>query len=206
MILTLERKGLISRTAGVARSITRRVAPAELPPLERSQQQSQAERQRAGLAAAKSRQRVDGARRKSPLSSSSTRVAANDRAAEYVDSPMMTQRLRFGRSASARIAGRYGDYRTKVRVIGKQEDTCTCPSDSLPCKHARALRATWRTNPRSVFDVDAFIRSIASMEKADLIGTISEIVIAFPQTLGLFGIAGFDEDGDEDDVVDEPMD
>ena len=37
--------------------------------------------------------------------------------------------------------------------------------------------------------------------KAELIETIAKIVVAFPQTLGLFGVAGFDEtddDGDDD--------
>lgn len=72
-----------------------------------------------------------------------------DPAAECVDSPMMTKRLRSGRSISAEIAGRRGDYRTQVRTA--------------------------------------------------LIETIAKVVLAFPETLGLFGIAGFDENDNDDE-------
>ena len=206
MILTLERKGLIKRVPGAARSITLRVSPAELPPLERWQQQSPSERQRSQLSAGDARRLADGSTGRVPTSAHSMRIGKDDRAAEYVDSPMMTHRVRFGSSVSAHIAGRYGDYRTEVRVTGEQEDSCTCPSDDWPCTHTRALRATWKANPDSFFDVDAFLRSFASVDRTELIETIRKIVIAFPQTLGLFGVTGFDEDGDEDDAGDELTD
>src|SRR5437667_9034325 len=50
MIVTLERKDLIRRVPGVARSITVQVPPAALPPLER-RQQTAADRQPAPLSA-----------------------------------------------------------------------------------------------------------------------------------------------------------
>ena len=197
MVLTLERKGLITRVAGAARSITLRVSPAALPPLERRQPLA-SDRQHARLTAVRSRRAAERTKRKSS-SGAPTRPAKQDPAAEYVDSPMMTKRLRFGRSVSAEIAGRYGDYRTRLELTRKLTADCTCPSDDRPCKHVRALRATWETNPDSFLDVEAFLRGLDASEKAELIETIGKIVVAFPQTLDLFGVAGFDETDDDDD-------
>ena len=199
MIVTLERKGLITRVAGAARSITLRISPSKLPPLERGAQ-SAAERQRSQRSAVRSRKVADQTTRKS-APRAEARPSKMDAATEYVDSPMMTKRLRFGQSVSAEIAGRYGDYRTRLTLTRKLDGDCTCPSDSWPCKHVRALRATWETNPDSFFDAVAFLRGLQSAEKAELIETIGKIVAAFPQTLGLFGVTGFDEaeDGDGED-------
>ena len=126
MILTLERKGLITRVAGAARSIKLQIAPTALPPLEH-RDQSAPDRQGSQLGAIRSRHAADQAKRKSSTRVLAKRIAKPDAAAEYVDSPMMTKRLR--------------------------------------------------------------------------LGTIGKIVVAFPQTLGLFSVAGFDEtddDGDDD--------
>ena len=196
VIVTLERKGLITRVAGAARSIKLQVSPAALPQLE-GRDQPASDRQRSRLGAIRSRHAANRARRKSPMGPR-TRLAKADAAAEYVDSPMMTKRLMFGQSVSAEIAGRHGDYRTQLKLVRKPNGDCTCPSDYWPCKHVRALRATWEMNPESFFDVAAFLRGLDTREKAELIETIGTIVVAFPQTLGLFGIAGFDETDDDD--------
>ncbi|MEO8624417.1 MAG: SWIM zinc finger family protein [bacterium] len=201
MIVTLERKGFISRVAGAARSITLRISPAELPPLE-SRGQSASDRQRSQQSALRSRKAADQTMRTS-ASRTLARPKGEDAAVEYVDSPMMTKRLRFNRSVSAEIAGRYGDYRTRLRLTRKLDGDCTCPSDSWPCKHVRALRATWEANPDSFFDADAFLRTLQSVAKAELIETIGRIIVAFPQTLGLFDVAGFDETEDGVGVLDD---
>ena len=197
MVVTLERKGLITRVAGAARSIKLQISSAALPPLER-RQPSTSERQRPQLAAVRARQAAERTNRKSS-SRAPTRVAKQDAAAEYVDSPMMTKRLRFGGSVSVEIAGRYGDYRTRLKLTRKLDGDCTCPSDVLPCKHVRALRATWEANADSFLDVEAFLRGLDARGKAELIETIGKIVVAFPQTLELFGVAGFDETHDDED-------
>ena len=60
---------------------------------------------------------------------------------------------------------------------------------------------TWEVNPGSFLDVESFLRRLETRGKPELIETIGKIVVAFPQTLGLFGVAGFDEtddDGDDD--------
>ena len=204
MVVTLERKGLITRVPGAARSITLQIAPATLPPLER-RHESGPDHRKSQLAAVRSRQVAEQTKRTSS-SSKPTRVANQDSAAEYVNSPMMTKRLRFGRNVSAEIAGRYGDYRTRVELTRKRNGDCTCPSDEWPCKHVRAVRATWKMNPDSFLDVKEFLRGLDTRGKAELIETIGKIILAFPQTVGLFGVAGFDETDDDDDVDVEMVD
>jgi hypothetical protein len=198
MVVTLERKGLVTRVAGGARSIKLQIPSAALPPLDR-REQSGRDRQRSQLSAIRSRKSVDRTKRESASSALPTRLAKPDAATEEVDPPMMTKRLRCGATVSAEIAGRYGDYRTRLKLTRKLDGDCTCPSDAWPCKHLRALRAIWEMNPKSFLDVDAFLRGLDASGKAELIATIGKIVVACPQTLGLFGVAGFDETGDGDD-------
>ena len=71
------------------------------------------------------------------------------RAAEYVDSSSMRMRIRDGRRLVVRVDGRYGFYRTELNLAAPNASSCSCPSDEFPCKHVRALRKTWRVNPRS---------------------------------------------------------
>jgi hypothetical protein len=192
MILTLERKGLISRTAGVARSIELRVSSAELPPLAR-------EPLRGGT---RPMSAVASDRRPRPATNA-TKAAANstaqrtkpDPATEYIDSSLMSQRLRHDRHVSALIDGRYGVYRVQAKLTRRVDGDCTCSSDTRPCKHVRALRATWQQNPSSFFDVRAFLRSLRSRDKAELVDAIGRIVASYPQVLALLGVHGFDDRG-----------
>src|SRR5437870_3504543 len=85
-----------------------------------------------------------------------------DRAAEYIDSPLMTQRLRYRRGLSVRIAGNYGVYRTQCRIGHRSSGTCSCPSDGWPCKHVRALEATWKVNPSSFLDLEAILGGLSA--------------------------------------------
>lgn len=109
-------------------------------------------------------------RRSKPKRRASTFV---DRAEAYVDSPLMTYRVRFKQNLFARIHGNYGLYRTWVRIGSKGRDSgCTCPSDWWPCKHVHALERTWRENSPSFFDVDGFLKILAGRSKAELIDSI----------------------------------
>lgn len=74
------------------------------------------------------------------------------RAAEYVDSPSMRMRIRDGRRLVVRIDGRYGFYRAELDLAAPNASSCSCPSEESPCKHVRALRKTWRVNPRSFLE------------------------------------------------------
>lgn len=129
------------------------------------------------------------------------------RIAVYVDSPMMTQRVRQAKQVSARILGNYGVYRTQVNV-GKKTKTpsgfCSCPSDWQPCKHIRALRETWDRNPESFFDLDQWLAELFDLPKAKLVEAIAKIVMQSPECLSEFGVPGFEVDETEDD--EEPWD
>lgn len=98
-----------------------------------------------------------------------------DRAAEYVDSPLMTQRLRNRWQLSARIEGNYGVYRTSLRIGKLADSSCTCPSEAWPCKHIRALRLTWERNPKSFFNLVDFLEELSARSKPHLVETIGKM-------------------------------
>jgi uncharacterized Zn finger protein len=122
----------------------------------------------------------------------------DQRVAEYVNSPSVTQRVRYGNEVSARIAGNFGAYRTSAMQSKPVEGECTCPSELLPCKHVYALQATWEANPDSFFDLDEWLKKLQKESKASLVEAIGTMVAAFPQLLAVFGVPGFEED-DEDE-------
>lgn len=122
-----------------------------------------------------------------------------DRVAEYVDSPLVTKRVRYGRKVAARIVGNYGVYRTFVSQASKKmTGGCTCPSEIWPCKHVHALRATWEANPQSFFDLDGWLKSLAKQSKADLLESIGKMVVESPELLSLFGVPGFEVEEEDD--------
>jgi uncharacterized Zn finger protein len=123
----------------------------------------------------------------------------DQRVAEYVDSPQMTQRVRCGKVVSARIAGNYGVYRTQVSQSKKLTGECTCPSELWPCKHVHSLRATWEANPQSFFDLDAWLKRLAEEPKTSLVEAIRNMVVAEPALLSVFGVPGFEEEEEDDE-------
>ena len=127
------------------------------------------------------------------------KMVQEDRAAEYIDSPMMTQRLRFKKQLSARIDGRYGTYRTQVKLSGRVDGQCTCPSEWWPCKHVRALRSTRDKNPESFVNLEQCLRQVATQPKLRLVATIRQMVLMSPQCLTVLGIPGFEDKTEEDD-------
>lgn len=135
-------------------------------------------------------------RRSKPKRRAPTR---EDRVAVYVDSPMMTHRVRFKRQLFARIQGNYGAYRTWVRLgHGGLDSGCTCPSEWRPCKHVHALERTWRANRRSFFDVGGFLKTLAGRPKATLVEVIGRLIARAPEGLAALGVEGF-EDGEPED-------
>jgi uncharacterized Zn finger protein len=127
------------------------------------------------------------------------RPSFQERVAEYVDSPLMTQRVRYGKLVSARIAGNYGVYRTQVARSKKLTGECTCPSELWPCKHVHALRATWEANPESFFDLDAWLKQLAQEPKASLVEAIRNMVVEYPGLLSVFGVPGFEEEEEDEE-------
>jgi hypothetical protein len=101
------------------------------------------------------------------------------------------------RQLSARIDGIYGTYRTSVRLGRTLDASCTCPSDEWPCKHIRALRATWDVCPDSFFDLEVFLTSLAAKSTAELVESMRHIIVAFPESLGILGVPEFEPDSDD---------
>lgn len=125
------------------------------------------------------------------------------RVAEYVDSPLLTCRMRRGTKVSARIHGNYGVYHTIVAPDATRlKGDCTCPSEIVPCKHVHAVLETWKTNPQSFFDLDTWLKQISRQSKKELVASIEMMVLEAPELLGLFGVEGFESE-DEDDEEDE---
>ena len=129
-------------------------------------------------------------------------VPPEDRAAEYIDTLLMTQRLRYGQQLSVRIDGNYGVYRTQLLLDRDMSGHCTCPSEEWPCKHLRALRATWKINPHSFFDLEHFLKELETRPKPSLVTAIAQIVMTSPETLGFLGVKGFELEEDELDSED----
>lgn len=130
--------------------------------------------------------------------SSKKRSSAFDRAEEYIDSPVMTKRLSYGRELSARIQGNYGVYRTRVRVGDTAQGTCTCPSEEHPCKHIRALEATWNKYPETFFELEHVVEDLTSQSRPQLIDLVAQMALIAPETLAACGVEEFEEDGDEE--------
>jgi hypothetical protein len=120
-----------------------------------------------------------------------------ERVAEYVDSPLMAQRLRCAKVILAQIHGNFGVYRTQTRLSKKVMGECTCPSEVWPCKHIHALRATWEQNPDSFFDLDHWRMELSALSKARLIESIGEMVLRSPELLSVFGVPGFDDEAED---------
>jgi hypothetical protein len=115
-----------------------------------------------------------------------------DRAAAYVDGPLMTQRIRYGHQLLVRINGIYGVYRTQAYLGRRGDDRCTCPSDLWPCKHVRAVRRTWRANPGSFLNLKRFLKKLSLQPKPALIAAIAQMVLMSPEGLSVFGVRGFE--------------
>lgn len=123
----------------------------------------------------------------------------DERVDVYVDSPLMTHRVRFKRQLFARIQGSYGVYRTWVRLgHGDLDSGCTCPSEWRPCKHVHALESTWRANRRSFFDVGGFLKTLAGRPKAELVEVIGRLIARAPEGLAALGVKGFGDGEPED--------
>jgi uncharacterized Zn finger protein len=121
-----------------------------------------------------------------------------DRIAQYVNSPLITQRVRYGDQLTARIEGNYGIYRTTASLQKGHED-CTCPAEMRPCKHILALRETWEVNPSSFFNLDDLVAQLPKKSKQELIELIGKMIMHSPDLLTLLGVPGFDSYEDDEE-------
>jgi len=110
-----------------------------------------------------------------------------ERAAPYVDSPLMTYRVVHKRNIAAIIEGNFGVYRTRKRIGAKGCGHCTCPSELFPCKHIRALEATWQRNPESFFNLQPVLQSLAKQPRDRLIQTLADLALGTPEVIEALG-------------------
>ena len=96
-----------------------------------------------------------------------------------------------------RIDGNYGVYTTRLQIGRLEEGHCTCPSDWHPCKHLRALQATWEITPDSFFDLDEFLDALLNEPIADLVWLIGEMALAAPEALSACGFEEFEPERDD---------
>ena len=131
------------------------------------------------------------------------------RAAEYVDSPSMRMRIRDGRRLVVRVDGRYGFYRTELDLAAPNASSCSCPSEESPCKHVRALRKTWRVNPRSFLELESLLDVLSGRGRSALLDALRTIILTHPECLGALGVPGFESDdleGEGDEALPEVPD
>ena len=123
------------------------------------------------------------------------RQSIRERTEAYIDSPLMTHRVHYRGQLSARIQGNYGIYYTRVCQVGRGiESECSCSSDVRPCKHVRALRATWKENPESFFELQDVLTDLSTRSKDDLLAAIVNMAMRAPEGLAAFGVTQFAEE------------
>ena len=125
-----------------------------------------------------------------------------DRIAEYVDSPMMSRRVKIGRTACCTIRGRYGIYQTRItltRTNRCKDASCTCPSDYWPCKHAAALAETFLKKPETFMDADKLVDGLGKKGTKEILRLMRGMIAAAPSALQALGVNGFAEEDEEDD-------
>lgn len=86
-----------------------------------------------------------------------------------------------------------------MRISDRDSAHCTCPSEQFPCKHVRALEATWKQNPDSFFDLVDLMNQLERKPKAELLALISEMAMAAPESLAACGIEEFDDEQLDDE-------
>lgn len=124
-----------------------------------------------------------------------------DRANEYACSDLIRARIVSDDTLFARIFGNYGVYQTCLTVDDSGEffPDCTCPADTLFCKHAVALGLTWITEPNTFFDMRSLAEQLQGKSKAELIALICEMAESYSEVLGILGIQGFEDLGEDEE-------
>jgi uncharacterized Zn finger protein len=117
-----------------------------------------------------------------------------------------THRLRFGHSIAGRLAGPHGLYMVSLGIDGDTlNPSCSCASDAGFCRHVIALGLTYIEESESFYDLQTLTADLEQYSHADLVNLILQMVGRYPQTLGILGVQGFDDEEDEDVVDDDEL-
>src|SRR5919198_799285 len=117
-----------------------------------------------------------------------------------------THRLRSGQTIGGRVAGPHGIYTVSLTVDGStMTAACTCKAEEAYCKHVIALGLTYIEEPQSFYDLCTLIAQLEGYRSSDLIQLIIRMATRYPQLLGMLGVEGFAEEGEdeEDEYEDE---
>jgi uncharacterized Zn finger protein len=118
-----------------------------------------------------------------------------------------THRLHSGHSIAGRVAGPHGVYTVSLASEGSTlTPACSCTSDAGFCKHVIALGLTYIEEPESFYDLRTLMAQLEQYSHGELVGLIIQMGTRYPQTLGMLGVEGFDDEEDEDVIDDDELD
>ena len=117
-----------------------------------------------------------------------------------------THRLRSGPSITGRVAGPHGVYTVSLSIEDSTlTPACSCTSDAGFCRHAIALGLTYIEEPQSFYDLRILTAQLQQYSHGELVDLILHICARYPQTLGMLGVEGFDDEEDEDVIDDDEL-
>ena len=117
-----------------------------------------------------------------------------------------THRLRSGPSIAGRVAGPHGFYTVSLGIEGSAlTPACSCTSDAGFCKHVIALGLTYIEEPQSFYDLRTLTAQLERSSHSELVTLIIRIGTRYPQTLGMLGVEGFDDEEDEEVIDDDEL-
>jgi hypothetical protein len=110
-----------------------------------------------------------------------------------------THRLRSGHAIAGHVAGSHGIYTVSLGIDGSTlVPSCSCTSDAGFCRHVIALGLTYIEEPQSFYDLRTLTAQLEQYSRDALIALIIQMASRYPQTLGMLGVEGFDDEEDEE--------
>ncbi|HSF30027.1 MAG TPA: hypothetical protein VLK82_06075 [Candidatus Tectomicrobia bacterium] len=117
-----------------------------------------------------------------------------------------THRLRSGHAITGRVAGPHGVYTVSLAIEGSTlTPACSCTSDAGFCRHVIALGLTYIEEPQSFYDLRTLTAQLEQYSHGELVDLVVRMGTRYPQTLGMLGVEGFDEEEDEDVTDDDEL-
>jgi uncharacterized Zn finger protein len=117
-----------------------------------------------------------------------------------------THRLRSGPSIAGRVAGPHGVFTVSLTIEDSTlTPACSCTSDPGFCRHAIALGLTYIEEPQSFYDVRTLTAQLEQCSHGELVELIIQMGTRYPETLGMLGVGGFDDEEDEEVIDDDEL-
>jgi uncharacterized Zn finger protein len=117
-----------------------------------------------------------------------------------------THRLRSIATITGRVAGPHGVYTASLTVEASTlTPACSCTSDAGFCRHAIALGLTYLEEPQSFYDLRILTAQLQQYSHGELVDLILRMCTRYPQTLGMLGVEGFNDEEDEDVIDDDEL-